>query len=398
MNQGKLAVVCCATQAYTTAMIAQARRVISNLHDFAPKEEWRNRVLFVLVGDKSKECRDIINYYVAAGVSARLVSLEGEHSEKKHKDEGEGMEENACLKIGQMRTLAHDTARCFDADFCWSLDSDVLPPENALHCSLTMLEFDRGYYSVSTCPYPSQGGGGFLGGRGTPQQPILPDFYDDEKQIGDELKKRIEEHEAVKPAGDGSHTPEWIKEHQSIGEELKKLPPKGNVYAMNAQKWRRRGWLDNAYPATGRGAVLPSDWCGFGCTLMNRRALALATFEGYDGKGTEDLYVIWKRWYPAGLRINVITHCLCDHVIADRHSPTPKWVLQRGYHEVGGECDGHIRIESRPWYAARDGEKFNPLQDGKLTNPPKPVESPKASEAPEPAESVSKDTPVSEPN
>ena len=38
-------------------------------------------------------------------------------------------------------------------------------------------------------------------------------------------------------------------------------------------------------PGHWRGSVVPTDWCGFGCTLMNKRALTAAHFDGYDGRG-----------------------------------------------------------------------------------------------------------------
>jgi hypothetical protein len=31
--------------------------------------------------------------------------------------------------------------------------------------------------------------------------------------------------------------------------------------------------------------------------LMSKRALSLAQFDGYAGSGTEDLYMVWKRWH-----------------------------------------------------------------------------------------------------
>jgi hypothetical protein len=78
---------------------------------------------------------------------------------------------------------------------------------------------------------------------------------------------------------------------------LCKCKPLGNVFFCNSKKFRRRGWMDAAYPGLGIGAVVPSDWCGFGCTPMSKRALSLAQFDGYDGSGTEDLYMVWKRWH-----------------------------------------------------------------------------------------------------
>jgi hypothetical protein len=126
----------------------------------------------------------------------------------------------------------------------------------------------------------------------------------------------------------------------------------GNVWECNSKfGWRRRGWLENAYPAIGVGAVVPSDWCGFGCTLMNHAALQLANFDGYDGQGTEDLYVVWRRWHPAGLRINVIPHCPCDHVIWQKKKggAEDEYNIILSSHETQGECVGHLRTRKVPW-------------------------------------------------
>ncbi len=115
--------------------------------------------------------------------------------------------------------------------------------------------------------------------------------------------------------------------------------------------WRRRGWLDHAYPGIGVGAMVPSDWCGFGCTLMGAKALALADFDGYEGQGTEDLFIIWNRWWPAGKRINVITHCPCDHVIWSKKKggDVKEYTLVSSYHEMHGDCVGHLRTRKTPW-------------------------------------------------
>jgi hypothetical protein len=55
------------------------------------------------------------------------------------------------------------------------------------------------------------------------------------------------------------------------------------------------GWM-RLIPGPGIGAVIPSDWCGFGCTLMSKRELSLAQSDGLAGSGIEDLYMVWKRW------------------------------------------------------------------------------------------------------
>jgi hypothetical protein len=95
---------------------------------------------------------------------------------------------------------------------------------------------------------------------------------------------------------------------------------------------------------------------------MDRRALEAADFVGYDGRGTEDLFVVWNRWRPAGLRICCITHCPCSHVIWQRKKVAPgkatatelekaagSYVLLDAYHEHEGECVGHLRYAEKPW-------------------------------------------------
>jgi hypothetical protein len=236
-----------------------------------------------------------------------------------------------------------------------------------LRCMKQMLEFDDQYYSISTCPYPSQGGGAFLGGRGTPEHPILPDFYDDERIIPKPIRKRMNDLKRRLSNCKGKPDEEWVKEMQEVSDLVQKCQPVGNVFFCNSKNgFRRRGWMESAYPGIGLGAVVPTDWCGFGCTLMNRRALELAQFEGYDGSGTEDLYVVWKKWHRQGLRINAIPHVPCDHVIRNpdlsKRDKTP-FILCQAFHEQNDkECVGHLRIEPRPWYQQSEGESYDPAK------------------------------------
>lgn len=331
----ELVITVCATKSYCYALFAQSRRVAAAIARVPAG-------VIVLVGDGSEEFNAGAAAYREAcpdGWKVEALVLEG-------LEEGANYERAAQLVIARMRTAAFTRARQLRARFTWSLDSDVLPPANALECMRQMLEFDDGFYSVSTCPYPSQGGTMFLGGRGTPQRPILPDVYDDEREVPAELAARATAHAQAAPRDEA-----WHEEAKAIRKEIEGCRPLGNVFALNAKQWRPRGWFDFAYPGIGRGAVVPSDWCGFGCTLMGERALALAHFDGYDGAGTEDLYVIWKRWYQAGLRINAIAHCPCDHVSRDREKPGAH-VLQQVSHEMQGDCVGHLRVELRPWVPA----------------------------------------------
>ena len=339
-----LAITICATKSYTYAMAAQARRVAANV--VAAKAP-PGRI--VLVGDDSDELKAIARIYECIMPEGWSVTLIGN---PQLAEGGENYKEAAQLLIAAMREEAFTFCRKIGADRVWSLDSDTIPPVNALRCMLNTLEFDAGYYSVATCPYPNTA---WLGGYGTPQNPIAEDFLDAERIIPDDLKAEQAANDSeLKALNESKAQP--TEEHRSKWEatrkKIRECPPDGNIWQVIAKHgWRRRGWLDHAYPAIGRGAVLPSDWCGFGCTLLNEQALALADFQGYDGRGTEDLFVCWHRWHPAGLRLNVITHCPCDHVIWEKKKggAADKYTHHVAYHEQEGECRGHLRTRQKPW-------------------------------------------------
>lgn len=342
----KLVITVAATASYCYAMKTLAARVAANL--FGTK--WAEPGVAIIAGDNSKEVRAAVAAWKEALPAdwkiLHVVAGAENPAAANYKVEAQ-------MLIGRLRSAAFAAARREGPDFCWSLDSDTLPPANALRCMLDMLRFDAGYYAVSTCPYPNEA---FLGGRGTPQNQIAQDFTEEERVLPDDLKAEIaalkKEAESTDPKKPTQPTPEWIERRKKVEERVRECPPTGNIWEVIAKHgWRARGWLDHAYPAIGRGAVVPSDWCGFGCTLMNRDALALANFEGYDGQGTEDLFVVWNRWWPAGLRINVITHCPCDHVIwAKKKGGNPEeYTLIRSYHEGSGEAVGHLRTRKQAW-------------------------------------------------
>lgn len=338
-----IAITICATDKYTYAMRTQARRVAANC--FGRTEP----ITVILVGDTSPALKSIANYYreIMPAATVKVIGLPG------IKDDAENYKETAQLLIAKLRSEAFSAARAVNAEYCWSLDSDTLPPPNALRCMLDMLRFDNGYYSVSACPYPNAL---FLGGFGSLQHNIEEDYLPQERLLPPELKAQWEADEAELKALNEAKTPvtdehraRWAETHKKI----KECPADGNIWQVIAKHgWRRRGWLDHAYPAIGKGSVVPSDWCGFGCTLLSREALALAHFDGYDGKGTEDLYICWQRWFPAKLRINCITHCPCDHVIWDRKKKggdAEKYTHHIAYHEPEGEHRGHLRVRQKPW-------------------------------------------------
>lgn len=329
----KLAIYTAATKGYGHALVAQARRIISGL----ALENRITETLFIFVTDDESEVEKAKSIYDASGISTEVLITD--------RTGGENYKEAAQLLIASMRQSASTRALAWGADLCLSLDSDVLPPANAIRCMIDMISFDGGFYSVAFCPYPSQGGGAFLGGRGTPQNPILPDFYEDEKKVPKDLiKSRDDLRKQLQSSPDDKDLRDKLTEADKL---IREVPPTGNVFAMNAKKWRPRGWFDFAYPAIGRGAIVPVEWIGFGCTLMNRQALSLCDFDGYDGRGTEDLYINFRKWYPAGLRIACIPHCPCDHVIRDKE--TGGHILVATGHADDAEHSGHLRQWKMPW-------------------------------------------------
>lgn len=337
-----LAITVCATGSYTYAMRAQARRVAANCGNGGKD------TAIILVGDSSQSLQEVAAYYRFLMPSVRIDL----HPLPNLSEDNPNYKQQAQMVIARMRDEAFARARAHDADECWSLDSDTLPPQNALRCMRDMLKFDDGYYSVSTCPYPNSA---FLGGFGTRYNPIAEDFLPHERKVPEELMAEFKanEEEGKELAKKKEQPSEEIrKKWEATSKKIRECPPDGTIWEVIAKHgWRRRGWLDNAYPGIGLGAVVPSDWCGFGCTLMNKEALSLAYFDGYDGRGTEDLFICWHRWHPAGLRLNVIPHAPCDHVIWDKKKggDSDKYVLHHSYHEQDGEFRGHLRVRQIPW-------------------------------------------------
>lgn len=343
----KLCITVAATSSYCYAMKTLAARITANL-SYA---ELTDPGVAIISGDNSKEVKSAVQHWKEIlPENWRVIYIDA----GRENPAAANYKVEAQLLIGKLRSAAFAAARRENPDFCWSLDSDTLPPANALCCMLDMLRFDRGrLYQVSTCPYPNEA---FLGGRGTPQNPIMEDFLDKERKLPPELQEEVDqlkkEAAETEPGKQTAPPQEWLERKKKADDKVRQCPPDGNIWEINAKHgWRRRGWLDHAYPALGFGAIVPSDWCGFGCTLMGREPLALANFEGYDGNGTEDLFVVWRRWFPAGIRINVILHCPCDHVIwSKKKGGSPEeYTLISSFHEDQGEAIGHLRTRKMPW-------------------------------------------------
>jgi hypothetical protein len=311
--------------------------------------------LFIMVADESDEIKQLSDKWIKDilpnGWDYELIQLPLNDNLKNYK-------EDAQLLIAQMQGAAMTRARQLRASYFLSLESDVLVPPNAITVAMDCIHFDNNYYDIAMCSYPSQGGGSFLGGRGTQYRHIEEDIDIEERDLPKELVKEIKDSEKVKPE---KRLKEWYENRAELIKKTQEYPPKGNVYELNAKKWKKRGWMDFAYPAIGKGAIVPTDWVGMGCTLLSEKALQLAHFDGYEGYGTQDLYLCWHRWKPAGINMCVTTHAICDHVIRQRgEGDSQIWedfIVINACHELDGEYEGHLRQRPSKLYTFEAGEK-----------------------------------------
>jgi hypothetical protein len=255
----KIATVIVATKSYLDPLEVCLRRVKSAM-DYASKDI-EHRLIIVTDKESKKKLEKITE-----GFERDILSIDLEES-------GEHYKKDRQILIATLQSVGFDRARNWGCDLLWSVEADVLVPHNALSVSLDMLRFDGGYYDVSFVTYPSQGGGSFLGGYGSYTNPIAEDFLPEERIIPSKLKILIDScEERLKDKDISSESFEKENERMSrIRERIKKCPPSGNVFELNAKKWRRRGWLDHSHVGTGRGAVIETDWTGLGCTLMRKK-------------------------------------------------------------------------------------------------------------------------------
>jgi len=317
---------------------------------------------FIFATDESKEGKaaaEVARCELPEGWKVSVLTLPiKDDTTVRYKDEAQ-------MRIAALQGACFSLARKTRATRCLVVESDTILPANALRVLEWTLDMPKAdgspFYHIAAATYPN---GAFLGGFGTPQNQIAEDFLPSERKLPVRLKlclDRCEERlKAIKkPTNESEHKAAdkiGEKEHRRMGrlmQKIKNCPPDGNVWEVTAKYgWRRRGWMDAAYPSIGRGAVVPSDWCGLGCTLLSAIALAHSDFNGYEGKGTQDLFLCWNRWYPEGLKIACVPHIACDHI---KQKPdgdltdSPKILHHRAYHETDPAYAGHLRCRSQPF-------------------------------------------------
>lgn len=324
-----LAVLIPAGKGYTYALEAQEKAVRQNLY---------------LLDDNPE-----VTVYVATDAPGEIKWEGAQIIEGAFGSGSENYKIPAQLCIAQMRTALADAARKGGHDFAWWLDSDVIPAPNSLRAMRDALAFDGGFYSVSQATYPSQGGGAFLGGLGERSNPIYPDVYDDERE--DERGGKLIR--VLRKLENRAHRQGDREKADKFRRRVEELPPKGNLWDLQAKGYRPRGWSDSAFPGAGLGWMVKVDWVGFGNTLCDRRALAVTDFIGYTGHGTEDLHVCYDRWAAHGLNLCYLPHCPSSHAVRERgengKQDLSKISLAYAFHEDKGPCRGHIRWQRREW-------------------------------------------------
>ncbi len=309
---------------------------------------------FVLATDQSgeaKEAIEVARHELPEGWRIQAITLPLEDGGA----EGKDYQVEAQMRIAALQGAAFAAARKIRATALWSVEADNLVPADALRVAEWALQMPQAdgssFYDVAAVTYPN---GLFLGGNGTPQNQIAEDFIEKERRLPPRLVRALEVcRERLKDCKDPKIGEKEGKRLGRLHERVKRCPPDGNVFEVSGKHgWRRRGWMDFAYPGIGRGAIVPSDWCGLGCTLMSGKALALAEFSGYEGRGTQDLFLCWHRWHPSGLRIACIPHTAADHVKRkgkDAPADAPEIIHYRAFHETEGEYRGHLRVRQQPW-------------------------------------------------
>ncbi len=336
-----LAIATYATRSYFYAWPQFLRRIAAAAGHHAEAH-------FILATDQSDEAKQAVEtarHELPEGWRIQAITLPLDDGGA----EGKDYQTPAQMRIAALQGAAFAAARKIRATALWSVEADNLVPADALlvaEWTLKMPQADgSNFYDIAAVTYPN---GLFLGGNGTPQHPIAEDFTEKERRLPPRLVRALEVcRERLKDCKDQTIGEREGKRLGRLHERVKRCPPDGNVFEVNGKHgWRRRGWMDFAYPGIGRGAIVPSDWCGLGCTLMSAKALALAEFSGYDGRGTQDLFLCWHRWHPAGLRIACIPHTAADHVKRDKDGQI---VHHRAYHETEGEYRGHLRQRQQPW-------------------------------------------------
>ena len=339
IDEKVLAVCISATKSYLYAWEQCIRGITSAVSHYKSGH-------FIYASDDSKECKDALEF-----AKNNLPENWKVHNIifKNLNDKEEKYKKDSQIIIAKLQGATFHKARQIKADLCFSVESDVLLKGDSLRVlewALSMPASDgSSIYDIAAGTYPNSSP---LLGFGTLQNPIAEDFLPHERKLKPRIKQVFEACEKRIKLFDKDSKKEHIeKEHKRMGrihKFIKKCPPDGNIWEVIAKYgWRRRGWLENAMPGS-TAHVFQCDWCGLGNTLMTKKALSLADFNGYDGGGTQDLFLCWKKWYPCGLKIIGVPYVYCDHVKRREDNKIEHLIAFR---ELDNEYRGHMRVKSQ---------------------------------------------------
>jgi hypothetical protein len=229
-----LAITTYATARYTYALETQAPLLLAALHyaEVAPAD-----CVWIYASDNSPAAKAAFNA-VKALLPDNLKTHHVTLPNLKESPDGQHLTDSN-LTIARLQAAAWHQARLENATHLWSLESDILPNANTLRSLLDTLTFDHGYYDIAMAAYPNAA---YLGGHGTPQNWILPNVYEDERQLTPELEARLAARTA-RAQEPTPLTPEETAAFQALDKDLEAAPPKANTFGLNATGCRPRGWL-----------------------------------------------------------------------------------------------------------------------------------------------------------
>jgi hypothetical protein len=140
-----IAIATYATKNYCYALGVVAQRIAQNIRD----AKQIGRCFFVMASDDSEEAGVGYAHFEkalsAVGCETYRAIISGcddDHKDKAYKDEAQRL-------IARLQTSAWDFARSKNPELLWSVESDVIPPENALRVLMDTLSFDSGYYDIA---------------------------------------------------------------------------------------------------------------------------------------------------------------------------------------------------------------------------------------------------------
>lgn len=319
----KTAIFTAATKSYCYAIEHCANALARSLHGSSDEFVW------IIATDSVESVSPGIRAWESFGFKSPTIIETGlPEAPQKYKEESQ-------LLIAKLQQACMDEATKTNADLYFSVESDIIVHPDAYAGLKWLLECPvRPKYDIAAATYFN---GSFLCGRGTPSKQICDDFYEEEREIPEDLANELKELRSLK-----SPTTEDHKKMAEAMEKVKTCIPTGNIFQLNGKSWKRRGWLDCAYPgAVSQGAVLPTDWCGLGCTMWGRDVMELTNFGGYEGKGTQDLHLVWSKWHPAGKRIGCVVGVPAGHV---KIIEEKKVLWDPFFVPHGEETCGHLRV------------------------------------------------------